>query len=91
MYAAILDPLSPFGSDIPNREFVDPIRTSSIEPLCGSGLGILEKCESGSEPGDRSLQMTCVETPPSLTIAKTKQKPEATPPNGMAHTCQIRG
>lgn len=86
VYAAILDRPSPFGGDIPNRRFVDPIREGPVEPLWGSDLGILEKRESGSEPGDRSLQMTCVETPPSPTVAKTKQKPEATAPKGMAHT-----
>lgn len=91
VHATILGPLPSLGSDMPNRGFVDFIHTGSIEPLCGSDLGILEKYENASEPGDRSLQMTCVETPPSPTVAKTKQKPEATPPKGMAIHWKIRG
>lgn len=35
--------------------------------------------------------MTCVETPPSPTVAKTKQKPEPIPPEGMAIHGRIRG
>lgn len=93
-YATILDPSSFLVATCRTMSSSTPSTIRSIEPHCESDLGILEKGVREREratAGDWSRQMTCVETPPSPTFAKTKQKPEPIPPEGMAIHGKIRG